>query len=682
MRTKTFLRTLIVGLCFVALLVSSVVFAMPTSVAEADTAVVTQKSLIGKTTNVSLTENATAEGEGIEGMDVGKSGLLIESTKTGSAANGSGFTFAKNMRGKFSMEFRVLTDETFRYESNGDSVGNGVNYDNLKINPFADVKQLDITIADKTAGKEFVINIISGTKYNRCTPIAAVKTRDMVEAKGIKYRDSWADNIQANVNRLSSNYTTQLIGSSFMAYANSTIGTDETHAQFGVGGIPTKIEFDPATGEVFGYGLAKAGSSVVLEKRVILNLSDPSHVGSGNEIKKNEIQNYSVSVKFTTVIPNDYSVTLNENTDNEVVYPARTRYAKMLLYSINGQSVVGTNDGNGNYVLTDTQGAVGYINSMVYEKEENALSLKSYDFFEGEGEYDEDLSYYIIDKFGNKSETKTITKADGYKITPEKIGTLYITVPGEEDSEGNVGEEMQYEIQIRSKNKLTLAPSDTMQKRNVFDISAILNSTQNPYIYPTDIQITNYDGRDYNVKTRVSTPDGKTHSLNVIALPYNVLGTYVAEYIVTDEFGHQAFYIREFVITDTEAPVLVMKDNNPVITLGDDFNLAPYFIGDNYDDAVSYICQVYKGENLVATLNGGIYTPTEAGDYKLVYTATDGHDNETVKEIKLTVAPKTQITAGDNGLTPFIVIGVTLSVLIIAGGVVLFILANKKKGGQ
>ncbi len=680
MRTKTFLRTLIVGLCFVALLVSSAVFATPLMVAEAEGVVITQKSLIGKTTDVKLTENATAEGVGIEGMDVGKSGLLIESTKTGSAANGSGFTFANNMRGKFSMEFRVLTDETFRYENNGDSVGDGVNYDSLKINPYADVKQLDITIEDKSAGKQFVINIISGTKYNRCTPIAAVKIGNMDVASGIKYKDNWADNIQANVNKLTSNYTTQLIGSSFMAYANSTIGTDLTHAQFGVGGIPTKIEFDPATGEVFGYGLAKSGSSVVLEKRVILNLSDPTHVGEANVLKKNEIQNYSVSVKFATVLPNDYSVTLNENTDNEVVYPARTRYAKMLLYSINGQSVAGVNDGNGNYVLTDTQGAVGYVDNEVYEKEENSLALKAYDFFEGVSDYDKDVTYYTVDKFGNRSETKTLTKANGYKITPDKIGTIYLTVPGAEDSKGNLGEEMQYEIQIKSNVKLILEPSDTMQKRNVFDISAILNSTQNPYIYSTDIRIANYDGRDYDVKMRVSTPDGKTHSLNIIALPYNVLGTYIAEYIVNDEFGHQAFYLREFVITDTEAPVLVIADSDPVITLGDDFNLAPYHIGDNYDDSVSYVCEVYKGEDLVVTLNGGIYTPTETGDYKIVYIATDSHDNETVKEINLTVVPKTQITADDNGLTPFIVIGVTLSVLIIAGGVVLFILANKKKG--
>ena len=112
-------------------------------------------------------------------LDDGKSGLYLETKKTGDEADGSSFTFANKMKGNFDIDFRVFSQETYvgstkvrAMEKDGKN-----NFTSLdpNFNPYADVRVLTFTFTSvKDTSKSFTVVFESHGSYETMSPTAHV----------------------------------------------------------------------------------------------------------------------------------------------------------------------------------------------------------------------------------------------------------------------------------------------------------------------------------------------------------------------------------------------------------------------------------------------------------------------------------------------------------------------------
>lgn len=112
-------------------------------------------------------------------LDDGKSGLYLETKKTGDEADGSSFTFANKMKGNFDIDFRVFSKETYvgstkvkAMEKDGKN-----NFTSLdpNFNPYADVRVLTYTFTSvKDTSKSFTVVFESHGSYETMSPTAHV----------------------------------------------------------------------------------------------------------------------------------------------------------------------------------------------------------------------------------------------------------------------------------------------------------------------------------------------------------------------------------------------------------------------------------------------------------------------------------------------------------------------------
>lgn len=112
-------------------------------------------------------------------LDDGKSGLYLETKKTGDEADGSSFTFANKMKGNFDIDFRVFSQESYvgstKVKAMGKDGKNNFTSLDPNFNPYADVRVLTYTFTSvKDTSKSFTVVFESHGSYDTMSPTAHV----------------------------------------------------------------------------------------------------------------------------------------------------------------------------------------------------------------------------------------------------------------------------------------------------------------------------------------------------------------------------------------------------------------------------------------------------------------------------------------------------------------------------
>ncbi len=286
-------------------------------------------------------------------LDEGKKGLLITSKQSGSEVNGKSFAFGETMSGEFSVDFRMLAEQSFAHQ-----------VDSAIANPYADVQKLTFTFTDVDTGNYFdVVFKASGADTSeKNTPEMSVRV-----ASGASYGHYYEHSDDAE--KFPSNATegdwfndegwyTRLDGTSF---ANTAEQVSE--GRFTAGAKSTKFYFDPATMQVKAdrYYLADGATIPAGEQYKYENYDYPQSFDGRNLVLRTDhslvadldgdplaetdkltgFDQYTVKVTFDEVTPNDTVVPdaiLEDGTEGEATYD---RYAKMYIYALNGVDMTG-----------------------------------------------------------------------------------------------------------------------------------------------------------------------------------------------------------------------------------------------------------------------------------------------------------------------------------------------------
>ena len=110
-------------------------------------------------------------------------------------------------------------------------------------------------------------------------------------------------------------------------------------------------------------------------------------------------------------------------------------------------------------------------------------------------------------------------------------------------------------------------------------------------------------------------------------------GEYMAEYVAVDSYGNQKPQISTIYVGDLESPVIKVSGIKATVKVGQEITLPKAKITDNDTSAEEITSYVYvvKGNNQKKLL-GDTCKFTEAGEYKIRYSAYDKNQNYTVVE--------------------------------------------------
>lgn len=296
-------------------------------------------------------------------FDTGKNGVLLSSS-----TNDASVELSKNIKGSFETEFRVYSDTHFY-----DSTGKDYNSATDSVNKYCELKQMTFTFTDAT-GQSFDISVTGGEKYNTITPAARVVING--NAFGYHYSNDATLPDQTSLKN-SGGYYTRIGGTTFTNVARRG-GTNTTDS------MPITIGFNQETLEVYTYHYGTVSTFTQGVYRVIADL-DSDDFGLN---KIYDFDNYNVKISFDDI--------------------ASGKTAKMLVYSINGQTLSGTKIVNniGPSTLADvTSNAVKNAKYFI-------PSPKSYDLLE-----DEDSYKTIVNISNDVGSTFPLYNKDGQVIT-------------------------------------------------------------------------------------------------------------------------------------------------------------------------------------------------------------------------------------------------------------------------
>lgn len=262
--------------------------------------------LFDNTKGITITDNYSVpavlkdkDGNDVETtFDTELNGVLLTSSEAGSSVD-----IAKTIKGNFETEFRVYSDVHYY-----DVTGKDWNSSIVKINPYCDLEEMSIIFTDNS-GQSFEVVITGGEKYNVITPGAHVKVGDARFGYHYAY-DATEPSDTALKN--SGGYYTRIGGTTFSNVARR--GNKNT-----TDSAPITIGFNAETMEVYcyHYGTSKHFDETQRQYRVIADLDS-------KDFGLYQFDNFG-----------DYTVTFSFNSI------AKDKTAKMIVYSINGQSLSG-----------------------------------------------------------------------------------------------------------------------------------------------------------------------------------------------------------------------------------------------------------------------------------------------------------------------------------------------------
>ncbi len=123
-------------------------------------------------------------------------------------------------------------------------------------------------------------------------------------------------------------------------------------------------------------------------------------------------------------------------------------------------------------------------------------------------------------------------------------------------------------------------------------------------------------------------------------------------------------------VSDTKAPIINVdlegNDGVPYAIINKPYEIFSAKAVDDYSPSVKCLSAVYYNYRTNTPVNvnvvDGSFTPNKLGVYTIVYSATDGNGNTTVKEVDVEVKSSSQLKVAYNGLTANAKVGETFSV--------------------
>ena len=129
--------------------------------------------------------------------------------------------------------------------------------------------------------------------------------------------------------------------------------------------------------------------------------------------------------------------------------------------------------------------------------------------------------------------------------------------------------------------------------------------------------------------------NGKEVPVNNLKFTPANLGTYYVTYTATvSGYSDSIEYI--YLITDNEAPVITVQNENKTSTAGKYVKVDDYSVSDNSNNPLTVTIEVTFNGQKVSVYNGGFDADKE-GEYEVIITASDISSNTTVKTYKVTV---------------------------------------------
>ncbi len=624
--------------------------------------------------------NGTRQGQFYDGfvdLDGDEDGLLITSVKSGTEANGSSFRLGPTMQGKFDLDFRVFSEHTFEGSNRvwGTQEGEFGRY-NHDTNPANDLQKLIIKFTDIDTNRWFNVELFGSEVYASRAVTIGVKTDNMPVALSLNESGALAPNAHYNTNIRS------------WAFSNSTMN----------GNTMPNIHFDPSTMEVYveDVQLEKA----IHEKKLLLDLDNPNHtidgeaydswnadetIWYGNQIRTfagtgedNIIPSfgkYTVEVIFAEVTDNNRETlqTLINYTDanlNEVdatvnnpKVPAEyttikyDRYAKMMLYAINGQKL-----GAEAEALVDSVAPTVALKNTVTEYALGASNIDltpvAFDFFEGEIDYTGEIK--VVDIFGNET---IVTPVDGkYLISNLGVGSYEVIYSSITDSVLNRSNEIAQLITIYDEIAPEIAfkpdlPTSLSYKDfavGIDDITAVDNSGS------------------FNFTCTVFDPDGKVVKNDKITKA----GVYTIKYSALDGSGNETVITRQITVKDDVKPVVSFVEHSQKFIEGDMVSLPVAVATDEFGGTPVVEYRVFKNGKEVQISSGNRFV-AEQGTYTVIAYATDQFGNKS-KSVTTTLTVDKAVTV-DNNIGWKVTLIVVPVALAIGVGVMAIFLFRKKK---
>ena len=622
--------------------------------------------------------NGTRQGQFYDGfvdLDGDEDGLLITSVKSGTEANGSSFQIAPTMQGKFDLDFRVFSEHTFEGSNRvwGSQEGEFGRY-NHDTNPANDLQKLIIKFTDIDTNRWFNVEFFGSDVYASRAVSVGVKTDNMPVALSLNESGALAANSHYNTNIRS------------WAFSNSTMN----------GNTMPNIHFDPGTMEVYVEDVYMQNNYHA--KKLLLDLDNPNHtldgdaydswnadetVWYGNQIRTfagtgedNIIPSfgkYTVEVIFAEVTDNNRETlqTLINYTDanlNEVDATTKNpkvpaeyttikydRYAKMMLYAINGQKL-------GAEALVDSVAPTVALKNTVTEYALGASNIDvtpvAFDFFEGEIDYTGEIK--VVDIFGNET---IVTPVDGkYLISNLGVGSYEVIYSSITDSVLNRSNEIAQLITIYD----DIAPEIAFKP----DLPTSL-SYKDFAVGIDDITAVDNSG-SFNFTCTVLDPDGKVVKNDKITKA----GVYTIKYSALDGSGNETVITRQITIKDDVKPVVSFVEHSQKFVEGDMVSLPVAVATDEFGGTPVVEYRVFKNGKEVQISSGNRFV-AEQGTYTVIAYATDQFGNKS-KSVTTTLTVDKAVTV-DNNIGWKVTLIVVPVVLAIGVGVMAFFLFRKKK---
>ena len=357
------------------------------------------------TTDVQTLMNVTVD-ENLGIVDT-RAGTMMTATQ-----NGASFVLGENMCGAFELDFRVLSEGKY-------SAGATLPYGDTIVNPALELQTLTFRFDNLENGESFDLVVEGASQMNFATPQAYVRVGEKKAGlfnfvyKNNEYQwtssSSTSNTSYANANgRYATIYGTSFSNTAYQIYSAAPTDGKGTIEADSVSSM--KLCFDPLTMEVYAKSVNTVGGAE--NKTPIWNFSKESNDGKLMDVLEN-FGKYNVSVEFSEIVEN--------------------KTARMLIYSINGQSLAGdtyVNEKGANVFANYTE------NGVVGEK----ITLKKPITYDVLGTQDQQIKVSAIMQTGNVpvyTANGTVTEyyTDGCYVIPNAVGALtfnYVANDGED----------------------------------------------------------------------------------------------------------------------------------------------------------------------------------------------------------------------------------------------------------
>ena len=282
-------------------------------------------------------------------LDEGKSGLLVQSKKAGDAADGTSFTFANKLKGDFEIDFRVFSQHTYQgntsYGWGSDETGYKVT-SSLYGNSFLDLRSVSFTLTSATdPTQSFTILVTGEVPWNGVT-----STKVFAAVDGEAYNRNGTGNgfaLTKTGDKAANVWSPGLKGTSFCNANRYELDTASNYLKVDMDSMQVfarEHHWAGIDGYEYQYGAQYTATDYLIRDLDDNTYADGTKINDSNlgSVSKADFANgYYVTVTFKDVTSTDISVVAKDDsgTATSTVDATPERLAKMLIYSVNGQSL-------------------------------------------------------------------------------------------------------------------------------------------------------------------------------------------------------------------------------------------------------------------------------------------------------------------------------------------------------